>query len=84
MNCMDMAEGFERQAIGVFELDSYLSCFVALDAAAKAGNSTSDVFSITSTARIASALPSTSTSPSALNTFIFSSDKCFYALDCNG
>ena len=35
MGC-DMAEGFERQAIGVFELDSYLSCFVALDAAAKA------------------------------------------------
>ena len=30
-----MAEGFERQAIGVFELDSYLSCFVALDAAVK-------------------------------------------------
>lgn len=30
-----MAEGFERQAIGIFELDSYLSCFVALDAAAK-------------------------------------------------
>ena len=33
-----MAEAFERQAIGVFELDSYLSCFVALDAAAKAAN----------------------------------------------
>ena len=31
-----MAQGYERQAIGVFELDSYLSCFVALDAAAKA------------------------------------------------
>ena len=31
-----MAEGYEGQAIGVFELDSYLSCFVALDAAAKA------------------------------------------------
>lgn len=30
-----MVEGFERQAIGIFELDSYLSCFVALDAAAK-------------------------------------------------
>ena len=29
-----MADGFERQAIGVFELDSYLSCFVALDARA--------------------------------------------------
>lgn len=33
-----MADGFERQAIGVFELDSFLSCFVALDAAAKAAN----------------------------------------------
>lgn len=33
-----MAENFERQAIGVFELDSYLSCFVALDAAAKVAN----------------------------------------------
>lgn len=31
-----MADGYEGQAIGVFELDSYLSCFVALDAAAKA------------------------------------------------
>lgn len=31
-----MTEGYEGQAIGVFELDSYLSCFVALDAAAKA------------------------------------------------
>lgn len=33
-----MAEGFEGQAIGVFELDSYLCCFVALDAAAKAAS----------------------------------------------
>lgn len=33
-----MAGEFERQAIGVFELDSYLSCFVALDAAAKAAS----------------------------------------------
>ena len=33
-----MADGFERQAIGVFELDSFLSCFVALDVAAKAAN----------------------------------------------
>jgi len=33
-----MTETFERQAIGVFELDSFLSCFVALDAAAKAAN----------------------------------------------
>lgn len=31
-----MAVEFGRQAIGIFELDSYLSCFVALDAAAKA------------------------------------------------
>ena len=31
-----MADGFERQAIGVFELDSFLSCFVALDAALQA------------------------------------------------
>ncbi|MGN0411397.1 MAG: BMC domain-containing protein [Lachnospiraceae bacterium] len=33
-----MADDFVRQAIGVFELDSFLSCFVALDAAAKAAN----------------------------------------------
>ncbi len=33
-----MSEGFEKQAIGVFELDSFLSCFVALDAAAKAAD----------------------------------------------
>lgn len=33
-----MAENFAGQAIGVFELDSYLSCFVALDAAAKAAS----------------------------------------------
>lgn len=33
-----MAEKFAGQAIGVFELDSYLSCFVALDAAAKAAS----------------------------------------------
>lgn len=33
-----MAEGYEGQAIGIFELDSYLSCFVALDAAAKAAS----------------------------------------------
>lgn len=29
---------YENMAIGIFELDSYLSCFVALDAAAKAAN----------------------------------------------
>ena len=29
---------YNGMAIGVFELDSYLSCFVALDAAAKAAN----------------------------------------------
>lgn len=29
---------YNNMAIGIFELDSYLSCFVALDAAAKAAN----------------------------------------------
>lgn len=33
-----MGDRYEGQAIGVFELDSYLSCFVALDAAAKAAS----------------------------------------------
>lgn len=29
---------YDNQAIGVFEMDSYVSCFVALDAAAKAAD----------------------------------------------
>lgn len=29
---------YDNMAIGIFELDSYLACFVALDAAAKAAN----------------------------------------------
>ncbi len=33
-----MNEEYTGMAIGIFELDSYLSCFVALDAAAKAAN----------------------------------------------
>ncbi len=33
-----MGDRYEGQAIGIFELDSYLSCFVALDAAAKAAS----------------------------------------------
>ena len=33
-----MAENYDHQAVGVFELDSYAACFVALDAAAKAAN----------------------------------------------
>ena len=33
-----MTSEYTGQAIGVFEMDSYLSCIVALDAAAKAAN----------------------------------------------
>ena len=33
-----MDQEYRGMAIGVFELDSYLSCFVALDQAAKAAN----------------------------------------------
>lgn len=33
-----MADNFEGKAIGIFELDSYLSCIVAVDAAAKAAD----------------------------------------------
>ena len=43
-----MADGFERQAIGVFELDSFLSCLVALDAALQAAQDMeSEVYSHT-------------------------------------
>ena len=33
-----MDKTYQGMAIGIFELDSYLECFVALDAAAKAAN----------------------------------------------
>ncbi len=33
-----METGFENQAIGIFELDSFLACFVAMDAATKAAD----------------------------------------------
>lgn len=33
-----MAEKYEGQAVGVFELDNLCACFVALDAASKAAN----------------------------------------------
>lgn len=33
-----MAENYNGMAIGVFELDNLVACFVALDAAAKAAN----------------------------------------------
>lgn len=33
-----MAEKYDGMAIGVFELDNLVACFVALDAAAKAAN----------------------------------------------
>ncbi|MBQ8828108.1 MAG: BMC domain-containing protein [Clostridia bacterium] len=33
-----METGFEKQAIGIFELDSFCACFVAMDAATKAAD----------------------------------------------
>lgn len=33
-----MAENYDGMAIGVFELDNLVACFVALDAASKAAN----------------------------------------------
>lgn len=33
-----MAENYEGMAIGVFELDNLVACYVALDAASKAAN----------------------------------------------
>ena len=33
-----MATGFENQAIGIYELDSFCACFVAMDAATKAAD----------------------------------------------
>ena len=33
-----MAENYNRMAVGVFELDNLVACFVALDAASKAAN----------------------------------------------
>ena len=33
-----MAENYNGMAVGIFELDSYAACFVALDAASKAAN----------------------------------------------
>lgn len=33
-----MSENYTGMAIGVFELDNFVACFVALDAAAKAAN----------------------------------------------
>ena len=43
-----MADDFVRQAIGVFELDSFLSCLVALDAALQAAQDMeSEVYSHT-------------------------------------
>ena len=33
-----MSENYNGMAIGVFELDNFVACFVALDAAAKAAN----------------------------------------------
>ncbi len=33
-----MAENYDGMAIGVFELDNLVACYVALDAAAKAAN----------------------------------------------
>ena len=35
-----MAENYKGMAVGVFELDNLVACFVALDAAAKAANVT--------------------------------------------
>ena len=35
-----MAENYNGMAVGVFELDNLVACFVALDAAAKAANVT--------------------------------------------
>lgn len=35
-----MAEKYDGMAVGVFELDNLVACFVALDAAAKAANVT--------------------------------------------
>ena len=33
-----MAENYNGMAVGIFELDSFAACFVALDAASKAAN----------------------------------------------
>ena len=33
-----MAENYNGMAVGVFELDNLVACFVALDAASKAAN----------------------------------------------
>lgn len=35
-----MAENYNGMAVGIFELDGYAACFVALDAASKAANVT--------------------------------------------
>ena len=40
VNLMDKT--YQGMAIGIFELDSYLECFVALDAAAKADHAEAD------------------------------------------
>ena len=42
-----MDNNYKGMAVGVFELDNLVACFVALDAASKAANVGSKVLSVT-------------------------------------
>ncbi len=42
-----MAENYNGMAVGIFELDSFAACFVALDAASKAANIRIRILSVT-------------------------------------